>query len=561
MVRSELGVDALAFGDGKVKSVWLALDHDEDGRVSDSQLASFVQKGQKNTAQSRRMRMLLALKRRAAMLREQDEEMIRAARADRHESTQNRRHQILLLREEKRRLRSDAAKELVLSNRESAQQIKTQAARSELRAMLVGFEGAAENEVMALAEACNAHMLANCGGDVAKAKWFEYYKRADTDGSGQICFSEFEQLVRRQLRLLKPEMGDDVLKRVWIALDTDTSGHISAGEFGQFMRKGEAVLHAAVTRPRWQERMAERARVAAAERRAEKEALFNLNIHREMEGAPAASEEDVHALSAHFNARLSELGRPVPPMQIGEGGDALPALSGGSSSWYLLFKRMDTDASGQIDFREMQRMVRHELKLPPSKISDMQLKAAWMALDRDGSGLVSVGEFGAFMRLGAVADSRASALEVRRVASMQKRKQHNSSAANMKRTQLQQLAERTKAYEQRAAQMEEELSIVLNGAEQRLAGVVKGSSPQPSSQANAFAERQQPIDHSAKLCMPSQTKSAPALLAQRGGSSSPHGGKVLAYFASSPFVTHGPKSVASRTRPGPEPTGVRLPAV
>ena len=43
--------------------------------------------------------------------------------------------------------------------------------------------------------------------------------------------------------------------------------------------------------------------------------------------------------------------------------------------------------------------VRGQLKLKERKLSDKTLKAVWRALDADGSDRLSVGEFGAFMRL------------------------------------------------------------------------------------------------------------------------------------------------------------------
>ena len=43
--------------------------------------------------------------------------------------------------------------------------------------------------------------------------------------------------------------------------------------------------------------------------------------------------------------------------------------------------------------------VRGQLRLKERKLSDKTLKAVWRALDADGSDRLSVGEFGAFMRL------------------------------------------------------------------------------------------------------------------------------------------------------------------
>lgn len=70
-------------------------------------------------------------------------------------------------------------------------------------------------------------------------------------------------------------------------------------------------------------------------------------------------------------------------------------------SWYKLFVHMDDDLSGKINFTELEDMIRNELKIGSSKISEEQLRALWLSLDEDQSGLITAGEFGKFMRLGA----------------------------------------------------------------------------------------------------------------------------------------------------------------
>jgi Ca2+-binding EF-hand superfamily protein len=70
-------------------------------------------------------------------------------------------------------------------------------------------------------------------------------------------------------------------------------------------------------------------------------------------------------------------------------------------SWYKLFVHMDDDLSGKINYHELEDMVRNELKVPNSRFSEDQLKGIWLALDEDESGLITTGEFGKLMRLGA----------------------------------------------------------------------------------------------------------------------------------------------------------------
>ena len=79
-------------------------------------------------------------------------------------------------------------------------------------------------------------------------------------------------------------------------------------------------------------------------------------------------------------------------------------------SWFRLFKHMDDDESGLISYSELAGMVREELLFGHKELPEKTLKAVWLALDNDGSGRLTAGEFGAFMRLGARAQ-RSTATE------------------------------------------------------------------------------------------------------------------------------------------------------
>lgn len=58
---------------------------------------------------------------------------------------------------------------------------------------------------------------------------------------------------------------------------------------------------------------------------------------------------------------------------------------------------------------EFVEMVRNDLKLSARALPEMHIRAAWLALDTDGSGHLSSGEFGAFMRLAAPQADHAAA--------------------------------------------------------------------------------------------------------------------------------------------------------
>lgn len=69
-----------------------------------------------------------------------------------------------------------------------------------------------------------------------------------------------------------------------------------------------------------------------------------------------------------------------------------------SHSFANLFKEVDDDGSGFITVDELREVVRHKLKVKPSKISENDIKALWCALDADESDQVHMNEFSAFLK-------------------------------------------------------------------------------------------------------------------------------------------------------------------
>ena len=129
-----------------------------------------------------------------------------------------------------------------------------------------------------------------------------------------------------------------------------------------------------------------------------------------MAGVEPASAVQVQRLSAAMHRRMRELqgevrsprGEMQGKMQSAEAERVTTARDhpGTHRSWFKLFKYMDDDGSGKVAYVEFEGLVRHELQLTPKELPEAALKAVWLALDRDGSGHISVGEFGAFMRKG-----------------------------------------------------------------------------------------------------------------------------------------------------------------
>ena len=61
---------------------------------------------------------------------------------------------------------------------------------------------------------------------------------------------------------------------------------------------------------------------------------------------------------------------------------------------------MDDDGSGKITYTELADLVRNELQLDERQCPDLRLRGVWRALDADGSGYLTAGEFGHFMKRG-----------------------------------------------------------------------------------------------------------------------------------------------------------------
>ena len=68
--------------------------------------------------------------------------------------------------------------------------------------------------------------------------------------------------------------------------------------------------------------------------------------------------------------------------------------------WFKLYRYIDRDGNGRLEYHELLYVIRTVLRLEPSECSDAQVQSFWLAVDADANGCVSAGEFGKMMRLG-----------------------------------------------------------------------------------------------------------------------------------------------------------------
>jgi Ca2+-binding EF-hand superfamily protein len=268
--------------------------------------------------------------------------------------------------------------------RHKAQADEVRRARQEMapefsRAMAAA-EPATEEEVIALSRKLNAVMAeADIGG------WYKLFRRMDDADTGKVTFHQLERAVRAELWISPAEISDWELLRLWRALDVEACGALSAGEFGCFMRLGQP----ARAGPTWQERVAASKREQGDRVRADHNERMGCETAREMAGMDRAEMPELKQLSSLLNVRARQM---LPAEDV----EADPTLC----AWWRLFQDVDSDGIGTMRLSDLTRLVRDRLKLGAHVVPDAALRAAWLAIDTDGAGVVGKSAFGAFMRLG-----------------------------------------------------------------------------------------------------------------------------------------------------------------
>ena len=254
------------------------------------------------------------------------------------------------------------------------------AERHKERRTMAGVGAAADEAMVRKLSLQLTKAMANLEKDPNRRGWFRLFRHMDGDHSGKITFDELEELCRGELRLDQKELKEDALRSLWRALDADRNGYITVGEFGKFMRPGEEALREEQPQSTWKERLLEQRQLEVEAQLAETH-----KEKRSMDGVVAAGADDVRQFSTRFNQRMHQL---FPVKET-------------NPTWFRLFKHVDGDDAGKITYPQVAKLVRHVLRLPADAVPEANLRSLWRALDDDGSGYVTVGEFGKFMRLGA----------------------------------------------------------------------------------------------------------------------------------------------------------------
>jgi len=192
-------------------------------------------------------------------------------------------------------------------------------------------------------------LLASCTSSMQVAgggMWSRFFKETDVDNSGRLTFQEFTGSVASKLgkflrgpdaKAVEPEN----LRALWEVLDPDGSKEVTESELSL--------------------------------------SIYRLKV--------AAWPDDVNG--------------DIVPRAIEELNNSMKRRLRAGGNWYKVFNLVDKDGSGRLGYEELKELVRdawHGLAIPPERLSDLNIKTFWKALDKDQSGDVTVSEFMVFMR-------------------------------------------------------------------------------------------------------------------------------------------------------------------
>ena len=183
----------------------------------------------------------------------------------------------------------------------------------------------------------------------------------------------------------------DNLKGLWCALDRDDSNKVEAAEFANFMMLAvpKEVVDGVMARRSEENRqkaLAKQAALEAADRKRNGANLMKTAVLRAdlvQQGVAEPTDEEKYELSAKFNKHLEWL---YPGNER-------------SRSWMNIFKAVDKDGSGLITYLELSDMVRKQMKIPVTEMSEKGLTSLWCCLDIDNSNVLEQAEFGRFISL------------------------------------------------------------------------------------------------------------------------------------------------------------------
>ena len=230
-----------------------------------------------------------------------------------------------------------------------------------------------KEELFTLSELFNTQLQKATKGDNART-FFQLFKDLDIDGSRRIGFNELERMVRGKLHLSERRLEQQKLYGLWKNLDENKSGYIDTGELSRFLRIGAPKTLTAVQRARLKLQASRNGRMARI--RAEVDKEQEKDVVNKLDEVEKATDEEVQQFGFLFHKQLAIL-RP-------RGQDNI--------SFYGLFKRMDVDASGRVNFDEFKRMIRLGMQVDAKELPEKTMWGLWKVIDENANGFICGGE-------------------------------------------------------------------------------------------------------------------------------------------------------------------------
>ncbi|KAK7236177.1 mRNA splicing protein [Aureococcus anophagefferens] len=208
--------------------------------------------------------------------------------------------------------------------------------------------------------------------DTAPAKFF---KKFDKDKSGDMNAKELSKMIRVSLKISEKELSEADVKALIDALDDDGSGSLSLDELADFVEHGTATFYA--------DHAATEA-ADAGKRTTKWGAKDEPDEMKKLRRATAAKERKKKTLDeaemAHFQMKLQAATFGHSPQE--------------------LFKSFDKSGDGLLNAEELTHLIRVELRIPGSELSDDEIAMFIKAVDDDGTGNLSLAELGDFVEHG-----------------------------------------------------------------------------------------------------------------------------------------------------------------
>ena len=199
------------------------------------------------------------------------------------------------------------------------------------------------------------------------------------------------------------DFSEDRIKVLWCAVDNDDSDSIAQVEFSRFVKLARSDAAKGLGRQSTQ-----------GPRSLKKQMTFVGSSALSLEATSKATQDAHVAYEKKIKRKMvtpDELRAEVKKAGVGiPKGDELKKLAalfnerldrvvpaGQAQTWFKVFKDFDTDQSGLLMFDEIESGVRDRLHIKPSELSEIRLKALWLAMDSDDNGYIESSEFHAFM--------------------------------------------------------------------------------------------------------------------------------------------------------------------